>query len=175
MRVLALDVATVTGFAVDRPAGGDAPTTGAFRVKVVDEDLGAAFLDFEERVEDLIAVHQPAVLAFEAPLVIGGGRGTTRPTNHNTIRLLFGLAAIAELVGTRRQLRVFEAHIGTVRRHFCGSGRADKADVMARCRLLGWDVKTNDAADGAAIWDFARHTLRRPTSNAGPLLGRASA
>lgn len=171
---MALDVASVTGFAVDRPDGGDTPLTGTFRVSVVDEDLGGAFVDFETHLEDLITVHQPAVLAFEAPLVIGGGRGTTRPTNHSTVRLLFGLAAIAELVGTRRHLRVFEAHIGTVRRHFCGSGRADKRDVLARCRLLGWDVKSADAADGAAIWDFARHTLRRPTSNAGPLLARTA-
>lgn len=174
MRYLALDIATVTGYAADRPGGGDTPVTGTVRVRVEDEDLGAAFLEFEQHVEDLIAVHRPGVLAFEAPLVIGGGRGTTRPTNHATVRLLFGLAAIAELVGTRRQLQVFEAHIGSVRRHFCGSGRADKREVLARCKLLGWDVKTADAADGAAIWDYARHTLRRPTANAGPLLARTA-
>ena len=93
-RVLALDIASCTGWAADFPSGGDRPVMGAFRVRPEGEDLGPAFCDFEGQIEGLIAVHQPTVLAFEAPLVIGGAGGSTRPTNHQTVRILFGLAAI---------------------------------------------------------------------------------
>lgn len=168
-RVLALDIATVTGFAVDRPTGGDKPLTGTFRSEHDGDDFGQAYVEFERQLCDLIAVHNPEVLTFEAALVVGGNRGTTRPTNINTIRKLFGLSSVAELVGTRAGLTVYEAHIQTVRRHFCGNGRAEKPEVYDRCRLLGWDVKSMDASDAAAIWDYTRHTLRQPNLVAGPI------
>lgn len=174
-RVLALDVASCTGWAADRPSGGDRPVCGAFKVRAEGEDLGGAFCDFEEQLEGLIALHVPTVLAFEAPLVFGGPGGSTRQTNHQTVRVLFGLAAIAELVGTRRGLDVYELHIQSVRKHFVGRGRAQKADVLQRCRLLGWDPPGMDAADACACWDYARHTMRVPTGQPALLMARAGA
>jgi Holliday junction resolvasome RuvABC endonuclease subunit len=168
-RVLALDIATTTGFAVDRPGGGDKPLTGTFRSEHDGDDLGQAYVEFEQQLCDLIAVHAPEVLTFEAALVIGGKKGTTRPTNIATVRKLFGLSAVAELVGTRANLEVYEAHIQTVRRHFVGNGRAEKPEIYDRCKLLGWDVRSMDASDAAAIWDYTRHTLRVPTANVGPM------
>lgn len=175
MRVLALDIATNSGWAADRPDGGDAPISGEFRVPTDGEDLGLAFVVFERQLLDLMAVHQPDVLCFEAPLPVLNRNHRTAPTSEHTVRLLFGLASVAELVGRRADLEVYEAKVQTVRKHFVGNGYAGKPEVAARCRLLGWKVVGHDAADACAAWDFARHTLRRPTANAGPLLDRAHA
>ncbi len=159
MRVLGLDIATCSGFAVDPPDGGDKPLTGTFRAEHFGDELGRAFVAFEEWLEGMLRLHRPDCLAFEAPLVIGGTGGSTRQTTHQTVRKLFGLATIAELVGTRGRIAVFECHIQSVRKHFVGSGRADKREILHRCRVLGWQVKDDNAADAAAIWDYARSIL----------------
>lgn len=153
--LLALDIAQSTGFAIGA-LDADRPLTGSVRCAADGDDFGRAGVAFEKWMVGLIDLQKPDVVAFEAPLVVGGNRGTTRPTNANTIRLLFGLAFLAETIASRCGLRVYECHIQTVRRHFCGNGRCQKPEVRARCRQLGWDVQSNDAADAAAIWDFAR-------------------
>lgn len=158
-KIIALDIATTVGFAIDGPEEWK-PLTGTVRFAADGDDFGRAYVGFEKWLTDLIGVQKPDIMAFEAPLIVGGPRGTTRPTNANTVRLLFGLAAVAEMVGSRAGLRVFECHIQTVRRHFVGNGRCQKPEVRARCKLLGWDVQSNDAADAAAIWDFARSQFR---------------
>ena len=174
-RLLALDIATVSGFAIDGPEDWK-PLTGTVRCTADGDDYGRAYVAFERWLTDFIAVHRPDVMAFEAPLIVGGRSGTSRPTNHGTARLLFGLSAVAELVGNRAGLRVFECHIQTVRRHFTGNGRCQKAEVRARCRTLGWDVQSNDAADAAAIWDFARSVLRPGTAvRSTPMFGNGRA
>lgn len=160
-RVLALDLATTTGWAVDPPgpARRDAkPINGALVLSWDDNDFGPGYERFACWLEDAITVHAPDVLAFEAPVPRGDKRG------FNAGRILLGLAAITELVATRMHVMPYEAHIQTVRKHFVGNGGADKADVGFRCRALGWDVRTNDAADACAVWDFARHVLRRPVA-----------
>lgn len=178
-RILALDIATVTGAASDKPRGAfsaiDRPYTFHFRTPVdAFGDYGRAFGTFERWLMDTIIAHEPDVVAFEAPLIVGGRHGTTAPTNVATVRLLLGLCSIAELVAHRAQLECFETHIQSVRKHFTGSGRAQKRDVLERCRVLGWHVGTNDEADAAAIWDYARHTLRAGPVIAGPLMAARS-
>jgi Holliday junction resolvasome RuvABC endonuclease subunit len=170
MRVLGVDIATNSGFAVDLISGGEKPLTGTFRAEHFGDELGRAFVVFERWLEDMIRVHRPEVLAFEAPLVFGGRDGSTRHTTHQTIRKLFGLASIAELVGYRAELQVFECHIQSVRKHFVGSGRADKREVLHRCRVLGWPVADDNAADAAAVWSFAKSALQSNAAKAG---GRA--
>lgn len=165
-RVLALDIATTVGFAVDGPEEWK-PLTGAVRFAASGDDYGRAYAGLDQWLFEFIGLHRPDVLAFEAPLIVGGRTGTTRRTNAHTVRLLFGLAAVAEMVGSRAGLPVYECHIQTVRRHFVGNGRAQKPEVMARCRALGWEVATNDAADAAAIWDFVKSRFQPSAAHRG--------
>jgi Holliday junction resolvasome RuvABC endonuclease subunit len=163
LRVLSLDIATSTGFAIG--AHDDArPVTGTVRCAAIGDNYGRAGNELFAWLDDIIRVHRPDVVAYEAPLIIGGRTGTTRPTNAGTVRLLFGLVMAVEMATDRHGLRTYECHIQTVRRHFTGNGRCQKSEVMARCRTLGWDVGSNDAADAAAIWDYARSVLRPGTA-----------
>lgn len=171
-RVLAVDCGTVSGAAVDGERG--IPILTSKRLGAIDaDDHGARYAVFEQWLCDLIAVHQPTAFAFESPLV---PRGNNVLTNANTIRFLLGLAAVAELVGTRAGLEVFEANVQQVKRHFAGNGRADKTAMMQRCRLLGWNAKNHNEADAAGLWALAKSTLDpKFAPQTTPLFGRTPA
>lgn len=170
-RVLALDLSSHTGWAIDRPTGGEKPLSGVVDLPLDGDEYGRAFVAFEQFLCDAIAAHAPDAVAFEAPLM---HRGSNFITTEQTVRLLFGLAAITELVAHRSGLMAYEVNVATVKRHFAGNGRATKADMMARCRQLGWEVKDHNAADACAVWDFVRHKLRASHLVAGPLMARSA-
>lgn len=50
----------------------------------------------------------------------------------------------------------------SIKKHFCGNGRAQKADVEAACRSRGWCFPDNNAADALAVLDMAAHMLMVP-------------
>lgn len=164
MRILALDLATTMGCAVG--VSGSAPRTWSVHLgKAPDEARFSRLLSVTAK---LLAEHSPDLVAIEAP--IGGGMKSD---------YLVGLAACARGVCFNRSVRVEVCNIATVRKHFLGkhltakhfpgktpaaSKKAIKAQVIARCGLLGWHVESDDEADAAAIWDFASATWARTQS-----------
>lgn len=175
--MLAFDLATTTGWAFDGPVRG-VPEFGAFRVPAPDGDnqlgfeLGRSFLRFEEKMTELIWRARPETIAFEAPLTLVHGGQSSVKTNANTVRMLFGLAAITELVAARLKINTYEANVMSIKKGFAGSGRADKAAMMARCRQLGWMVTEHNAADACGLWSHVR-SLQDPKFSVGttPLFG----
>lgn len=157
MILLALDIGKKhTGWACG--AAGEKPRFGTFKMpEVFDEDdhgpLGAAF---ENWLLDMCAVHRPAILSYEAPFPLAARRndGGRQETTFNTARIQLGLAFLTEKIARQRRIECFEAHIQTVRAHFCGSGRAQKDDVVTRCVQLGWPVATTHEADAGAVWHY---------------------
>lgn len=174
MRVVALDIATRTGIAVG-DVGAD---PSAWSV-----DLGAGksedarFAKLLATVDKLIRAEAPDLVAIEAP--IGGPHASA---------LLIGFVAIARGVCAARGVPVKAITSASVRKHFLGhvptvrgqsaknkaaAKKAIKEQVMARCKLLGWDMPDHDAADAAACWDYAC-ALESPAAalRSAPLLGR---
>lgn len=155
MTVLALDIATRTGVAVDHPRLDGRPQLSTLVLPRGEPDeYGPRFGAFERGLVDLIAVHRPAVVVFEAPL-FGGVR-----MHAGTAHLLIGLASIAELVAWRAGLDVLQGNVQGARKHFCGSGRAKKQDVLEKCRLLGWVADNDNEGDAAALWSWQHHEMR---------------
>ena len=103
---------------------------------------------FDEWLRDLIAVEDPNLVAFEAPILKAGG------TAISTARKLMGLASHTEFVCHQREVRAFEANLMTIKKDFAGHGRAEKADMIAVAHRYGWDVKTEHEADACAGWAF---------------------
>lgn len=156
MKLLAFDVATKTGVAFGE-AGGKP------RAWAVDLGRGGAEELRLARAIKMTAAYcdkfKPDVVAVEAPV---GGKDANA--------LLIGLAACVKGEAARRGCRVVEYFPASVRKHFLGKaltardfpGRskaaakgAIKGAVIARCQLLGWEIEQGDAADAAALWDFA--------------------
>lgn len=159
--ILALDLATTTGWCVGQ-AGGK-PTYGSHRIAPQGAGSGEVFGQFLKWLHDMVAVHSPRVIVYEAPLAPSLLRGKT---NADTARRLFGLPAITEAIAYRMGVPVIlEASVQDVRGHFIGTrnmpGDEAKRAVIARCRQLGYDPQTHDAADALALWDYCA-AMRNP-------------
>lgn len=156
MIVLALDIATQTGIAVG--SAGSAPRAWSVDLgKGRSED--ARFSKALVVTHKLIEEHRPDLIAVEA--AVGGPK-----TSH----FLVGLLACVRGCAFNRGVPLKVYPINAIRKHFLGKAytvkdfpglthgkakQAIKAQVMGRCALLKWDVPDADAADAAALWDFA--------------------
>ena len=156
--LLTLDLATSTGWAAWRP-GDSRVASGVVRMPKTGEDVGW-FLDvFDARLRDLLTLHSPEMVVFEAPWI--------GPNTHqDTARKLLCLAGMTELVCRRAGLRYREANNASVRKHFIGKGRGDRRTLkdmtMRACQQRGWDPENDDEADALALLDYAAHVCRIP-------------
>ena len=162
--ILALDLATVTGWcygAPDKP-----PRFGAERFAKPGQERAVAYRKFRLWLDLFNSAYEPALIVFELPAVPAflGGK-----TNIDTTKLLFGLCEhLEEWAYQKFELR--EASVAQVRAHFIGrnmAGKIAKPLVVARCREMGWDVESEDQADACALWHYQVCCLR-------PELGTAS-
>ena len=150
--VLALDLATVTGWAYGAP--GDVPTFGSIRFIKPGGSRAAAYRAFRAWLEGKWNVRdaQPDLIVYESSNVqFMGGK-----TNIDTIKLLIGLAEhLEEWAHNNIDLR--EASVSQVRSHFLGQNMKAaiaKPMTVERCRSLGWNVSNPDEADACALWDY---------------------
>lgn len=171
-RGLALDIASTTGAAFDKEPGR--PGFATFRVPHVEDpdDYGTRYVAFSDWVAEMIAVIRPDWGAFEAPLV---NRGGNLLTNQRTARLLGGLAAMAEAEFCRAGIPCGEENVSTIKKHLTGNGRAEKAEIMARCRQLGWGIKNDHEADAGALWAFIHCKINPGFTYSTPLFAEVAA
>ncbi|TNE62195.1 MAG: hypothetical protein EP341_00340 [Sphingomonadales bacterium] len=156
MKFVALDIATHTGIAVG-DSGGSPKAWSVDLGKGRSED--ARFSEVLRLTDGLIKTHEPDFIAVEAP--IGGKHANA---------FLIGLASNVRGCAFNRGVKCKVVYPATVRKHFLGKAKtskdfpgltqakakiAIKQEVLARCRLLKWDVPDLDAADAAATWDWA--------------------
>ena len=184
MTLLALDLATSTGFAIGDPlahrvvtpleaAAGDnvKPVSGRFVVARPKTDLGPFLVGFEDWLTGIFDEHRVTQVVFEMPW-IGAVKDprTDRcilSASQTTLRKLTGLAGMTEAVAHRRGLSeddIWEANNASVRKHFIGKGKG-KRDELKRltieaCQVRGWDPMTDDEADALALFDYACHFLQ---------------
>jgi len=159
--ILALDLATTTGWAVATPeyirswSPGLVIPEGAARqyglsygtitMAQFGTDRPAKLAYFHDWLTDQIKVHGARMVAYEAPLV----------RNQKTARLTFGLCAIAEACGSAVSARIDEAHVADVKIQATGKGRAEKHEMIAAANARGWDVIDDNIADALWLLDLA--------------------
>jgi hypothetical protein len=156
MKVLALDLATRTGFAYG-DVGVEAPACGSVQLARPGSSHGAIASGFISWLAPLLAKEKPNVVVYEAPLppfVKIGKR------NANADRILTGLCFLAEGIAHCRGIfDVREARAVDVRRYFLDNVQMShgfaKQWVVRKCRSLGWlESADDDAADACATWDY---------------------
>ena len=145
LAVLAFDTATLTGVAYGR--AGETPR--AWSVDLGKVAWEARFSKTLRMTAHYIDKFRPDLVAVEA--FVGGPKANTD---------LAGLVACVKGEAHRRGVPVVAYYPATIRKYFLGgvprsSQGQVKALVMAKCRMLGWNVPDNDAADALALWDFA--------------------
>lgn len=151
--ILALDLATVAGFAIGRPSDPN-PRFGSFRCARPQGSLGAVYRGLSGWLRHTLSQEQIELLVFEAPMQQSIMLGRTNAT---TARVLIGLCAIAEEIAYGAGIDCREAAIADIRRHFIGehlrSARAKAATIEA-CRRIGWNPKNDNEADALALWNY---------------------
>lgn len=161
--ILALDIATCTGWAVGPVIAG--PTSPlmlhtheeAARVYCGHNDLRgsglgdpAVFNAHFEFIRELLTVQQPDHLFLEAPFV-----GGNRP---QVAARLFGLVAVTELAAHRHGIypsRTVRVHIGQIKKHWTGHGMSSKQNMIDAAKARGYQPETDDEADAIALLDYA--------------------
>lgn len=154
MQLVALDISSVhTGIAYGR--GDEQPR---FAVKDLiggdGTDCGGVFRQFADWLLDIIAIHSPDAVAYEAPIV-GGHKG------RNAAYLLIGLAAITELCCAWRSVDCYQVDSGEARKEIIGNGHAKKPDILFKLRQMGFQVFDHNAGDALVVFLFARDWLAR--------------
>jgi Holliday junction resolvasome RuvABC endonuclease subunit len=150
--VLALDCSTNVGWALfDGPHA--APRFGTWRAPSahLHDNLGRAFVALEAWLVDMVRVHQPDVIAFEAPIMPFVQRREDHHSSPDVVRLLVGLVSIVELVATRSRLRCIEVPVPTAKKRMTGSGWATKRDMVNAVVKLGHLVEDDHQADAIAV------------------------
>lgn len=165
MRLLALDIATATGWGrwdrtLNRPHAGE--------LKLQAKDEAGRYAEFDRWLRATIVANSIDLLAFEEPVPQRTGK-----TNLNTLLILHGLRTVALLVGKKLNIPMVEVNTQEWRAHFIGQRIAPKTVPVAkrsdwwkkqsiqRCEQLGWAVKSHNAADALGILDFVRARFDR--------------
>jgi len=149
--ILALDLATVTGWAVFK-SGMQRPHFGAQRLPGEALEVGRPVEALRRMISDLHAVHGFTDIVFEAQHI-------AEKTNIDTVYRLIALGGMTEWIAHRVGARCFKVHIQTWRKHFLGKGTGfsrDEAKDMAIARAEEYGVITDvaDAAEAFGILDY---------------------
>jgi hypothetical protein len=152
--ILALDIATSTGWARGRPE--DAPTCGSVRFASKGASHGAIFSGAFDWFREFTEKDRPDVLVIEDLLPFRAKMGET---TKDTARLLAGLHGVIRLVAFKREIfKVQAVPVSDVRHHFIGGNfkrEQAKGYVEQKCKSLGWLERADtDAADACALWSY---------------------
>jgi hypothetical protein len=156
-RILALDLASVVGFAHGRP--GTVPKFGTQRIAEHGKSRAETYRRFRLWLDLFVSLHKPDLIVFESPAVAAFMTGKTTV---DTLKLLYGLSEHLEEWAFRK-VELREASVSQVRSHFLGRNMKAmfaKPLTIERCKELGWMVEDSDSADACALWDYQVCSLR---------------
>lgn len=178
-RVLALDQATVTGYAVGDNHSFENKTVEFGRFKAPKRQvLGERLLIFYGTLNELIDFYKPDILVYEKVFVprpepvrfddagkYVQPRKPKIPYNPDVTEFLLKLAGIVGLVAAKRLLPVEEYGPSSWRKTALGHGHPDepKKAMRLRAKQLGYNVEVDDESDAIGI---LMHALHGPPANA---------
>ena len=154
MNILAVDPATVSGFAVGEPGSAPRLWTVDFRNKKNDE-LEAICANAVGHFTRAVLDHKPTHLAIELPF----------PSQRfATMQITLGLYGIMTGVAIGKGLQIMRAPISEWRKYFLGTGKLpgkeSKRAALAVCKQFGWSAPDHNAAEAAGIWCWATGQLK---------------
>lgn len=159
MKLLALDVATKTGFGIGT-AGEIPPRSDTVRLKKPQDDVQVAWRNIGFFLRDLFVCDKPDLIAVESPMHPAGQRSP------DAVVLQWGCMSVVTFVAAAYEIPVEWVNAQTVAKHFIGQARFSgpksrelkKAATIERAQLLGYIPKgcrDDDRADACAVFDYA--------------------
>jgi hypothetical protein len=165
--VLALDLASVSGWAVGEP--GMLLAHGSIRFATKGASHEAIFANAWDWMSDKLSIYGPTTVVWEAPLITTFAK---RGTNVDTTTILYGLPAVIGACAYKRGIYdIRKAETRLVRQHFIGQNprrQIAKKMVIQQCIAQGWDITDDNEADALATWSYMSAIMRpdfamRPT------------
>lgn len=147
MNILALDIATKTGWA---QMENNAITSGVYEVPFIREDLGRAGTQFSLWLFDRLNLRLCDMLVIEKPF---------KGPNADTTYRLFGLAFTAHTIANEAGKRRHEVSPKTLKKFTTDNGNASKKDMIAAVREWGFDPQDDNEADALALLTYAKEKL----------------
>lgn len=148
MVVMALDLGTTTGYAIRRADGRIESGEARFDLKK-DDGEGRRYVKFRAWLVEMKQAH-PRLERIVYEKVMG----------HGAFQVI-AAHVYGAMLGT---LQAFGEHHGiaydgfavtTIKKQFTGSGRAQKVDVIAQCKALGFSPEGHNEADAIALLHVA--------------------
>jgi hypothetical protein len=154
--ILALDLATTTGFAKGFMQGE--PFYGSLRFGKAEASDNAVFAAALRWATGFLAeAPRPDLIVLERllpPMIVQG------KTQTKTYERLAGLHAVIRSVAFELGVyRIETVPVSKIRSHFIGAsnlpGEEAKLSVMRQCRKMGWKPASDDEGDALAVWHYA--------------------
>lgn len=166
MRILALDLARLTGWAVGSPDGVEGFGTHEFP-RTESWSLGEYGMNVRVTLRRMLKEVAPDWVVFEAPILRSGkiktrGNGKQFVATVDTpekLRKIYGLPWELEIECIRAGIPVREANISSVRKAFLmgripQTSEEAKTAVKVMARRRGWQVRDDNEADALAVLDY---------------------
>jgi hypothetical protein len=177
MRTLVLDLATHLGFAFGSQVEG-VVGHGSFKLPATGTDIGAFLAAYRAWLTPFLAQDIGEVI-FEMPIL-------PATANLNTLRKLYSLCGVTELVAADDGILCREANLMDIRRHFIGACRAPssvpkkdrrewlKDRTITECRRRGFRPADDNDADALALFSFIMSSRHPGFHMAGTEMARAA-
>jgi Holliday junction resolvasome RuvABC endonuclease subunit len=154
VRILALDIATTTGWAywVGSRTKGTLIRSGFTKVQLRRGDSrGTLFLKWEAWLRSVLKDARPHVIAYEEPAYF---------KSMSAGEVVGGLIAIMSKEAAKRNISVMSVHLSTLKKHATGHGQAPKV-VMQRAAMWKWGspIKDDNQGDALCVLDWALEEL----------------
>lgn len=164
MIILALDLATTTGWARGSP--GEEPTYGSVRFAGKGASQEAIFGNALDWLITDTKLVPPDMIVYESPIIAKWGKTTIE-----TSEILHGLPALVKGVAFMRGIfkdRLRRINVSTVRKYFIGRERCESKEAkkltIRKCKLMRWQPQDDNAADALALWSYQCALLDPATS-----------
>jgi Holliday junction resolvasome RuvABC endonuclease subunit len=144
MSVLALDLATTTGYAVLNANGTIDSGSKKFGLLKAD-GAGVRYKNFRCWLVAMKLVHEITEIVYEQTM----GHTLSSP------QIYCGLVAVVQMFGEHHQIPYRSINVSTVKKAFTGHGRADKAAMIAKCVSMGFRPQDDNEADALALLHVA--------------------
>lgn len=143
--ILALDLGTKTGWAIQTRDGRRMCGTESFTPRA-SWSPGQRGLRFRAWLSEMITKHDVHGIWYE---IVYRHVGTQAAHLYGAFEMLLHMAADSH------RLTVGSVGVATIKKHAAGSGRAKKGDMITAMKAKGWMVDSDNAADAAAILEYA--------------------
>lgn len=146
--VIALDLATTTGYAIRRADGRIESGEVSFSLKK-DEGQGRRYVKFRAWLLEVKMAH-PDLAEIVYEQVMGHGA-------HNVIaaHVYGGMLATLQAFGEHHGIAYRGVGVSTIKKRFAGHGKATKGDMIAQCKALGFAPAGDNEADAIALLHVA--------------------